>query len=617
MQTIERYAIISLFLLLIATALKAENIQSNAEAIPDSILTEKYITRLHLTDPDRALLLLNEAERRRTPGLEPFRIDLLRSMVYGSKSMYILRERYIRRALANDSVQLVPKRKLRALSQLAMTLEQRNMYEEGIRTANEALLLARQLEQSASESELLSIIGRMYAGMHRPNEGISYMKQAIARLQKTENVRELAQISTTYGDLMSILIDNNHLQEAIEAGLERAEIIRRMSLLQGPPPGYIDQQYGYLYSKMAYLFLQVRQPQKAAEAYRNYSATNYAKSPWGQSEALPYLIESGQHRKAIAINRNAQKLFEGQDTINNSYLIVLDRFARSYRGLQQHALADIYQKRATVLTDSIYAREKESRAQEFAVIFDTQEKEARIAQQDYQLNMQRTITYSVSIILVLSLVFLWINHKHLHKIREKNRIAVRQIDELLAQREQLRQVWQKELEQEEQKQEETGQEKSEPEKTKQQEARKVSEEVKETKNIETPKASPVQQQNRHIFQKMENSLLNGKSYLASDYGRDNLIELTKLNKNRLTEIIKECTGTTPNTYINRLRIEHSVHLMKIYPHHSIESIAQDSGFNSKNTYYAAFREVFGMTPNEYKKAQENKALTPPDISNQD
>lgn len=61
---------------------------------------------------------------------------------------------------------------------------------------------------------------------------------------------------------MSILIDNNHLQEAIEAGLERAEIIRRMSLLQGPPPGYIDQQYGYLYSKMAYLFLQVRQPQK-------------------------------------------------------------------------------------------------------------------------------------------------------------------------------------------------------------------------------------------------------------------------------------------------------------------------------------------------------------------
>ena len=116
---------------------------------------------------------------------------------------------------------------------------------------------------------------------------------------------------------------------------------------------------------------------------------------------------------------------------------------------------------------------------------------------------------------------------------------------------------------------------------------------------------------------MENSLLNGKSYLASDYGRDNLIELTKLNKNRLTEIIKECTGTTPNTYINRLRIEHSVHLMKIYPHHSIESIAQDSGFNSKNTYYAAFREVFGMAPNEYKKAQENKALTPPDISNQD
>ncbi|WP_052356286.1 AraC family transcriptional regulator [Bacteroides timonensis] len=548
--------IIILFLLLMGLPLKAESPQHTAEDIPDSLLTEKHITHLHLTAPDSALLLLDEAERRHTPGMELFRIDLLRSMTYGSKSMYTLCEHYIRRALASDSVQLVPKRKLRALSQLTITLEQRNMYEEGIRTANETLILARQLGQSIVESQLLSTIGRMYIGMHRPNEGINYMKQAINRLQHTENLRELVRISEAYGDLMTTLTDNNRLQEAIEAGLQRAGIIHRMSQLSGPPPGYIDRQYAYLYSKMAYIYQLAHQPAKAEEAYRNYLSTNYAHSAWGQSESLPYLINEGRYREAIQINQNIQKFFQGQDTINYAYLIMLNRFAQSYRGLQRHTLSDAYQQRITVLTDSIYSREKESRAQEFAAIFDTQEKKVLIAQQGYQLNSYRILTYSVSLILMLSLSFLLINYRHLRKIREKNHVAARQIDELLAQRKQLRQLWQEELE------------------------KKKTDEADETDEAEENEPTAAELRNRHIFQKMENSLLSEKAYLNPDYGRDNLLELTNLNRNRLTEIIKEHTGFTPNTYLNHLRIEHAVYLMKTYPHYSIESIAFDSGFNS-------------------------------------
>lgn len=52
--------------------------------------------------------------------------------------------------------------------------------------------------------------------------------------------------------------------------------------------------------------------------------------------------------------------------------------------------------------------------------------------------------------------------------------------------------------------------------------------------------------------------------------------------------------------------------MKTHPHYSIESIGTDSGFNSKNTFYTAFREVFDMTPNEYKKEQENKTVVTED-----
>lgn len=567
MQTTDKYAVIFLLLLLIATALKAENTRDNAEAIPDSLLTEKHITRLYLNNPDQALHLLDEAEQRRIPNMEPFRINLLRSMVYGQKGMHYLKERYVRQALASDSVRLVPKRHLRALSQLVMALEQSNKYEEGIRTAEEAVTLARQLQQSATESEILSIIGRMYVGMARTEEGIEYMTKAINRLQNTEDVRELAQVSTAYGDLMSVLCDDGQLQKAIEAGQQRAEIIRRMSLLPGPPPGYIDQQYGYLYSKMAYFYLLNGQVQQAEEYFNHYLATNYAHSLAGQGESIPYLLKKKRYHEAIEISKKIQTLIQGQDTVNYNYLIILDRYAQAYRGLQQYALVDAFQQRITTLTNSIYAREKSSRAHEFAIIFDTQEKEAQITRQDYQISLQRILLYSISFAAVISLIFLWINCKNLRKIREKNRVAFRQIDEMMAQRERLRRAWQGE-----------------------------------------GLSSPDKEQDLHIFQKMENTLLSEKTFLNHDYRRENLMELTRMNKNRLTELIKECTGTTPNTYINHLRIEYAVKLMKTYPHYSIESIAADSGFKSKNTFYVAFRDVFGVTPNEYKKGQENKEV---------
>ena len=61
-----------------------------------------------------------------------FHIDILRSMVYESQAMYVLKERCLRRALQSDSVRLVPARRLRLLSQLSSTLDRLNRYEEGI-----------------------------------------------------------------------------------------------------------------------------------------------------------------------------------------------------------------------------------------------------------------------------------------------------------------------------------------------------------------------------------------------------------------------------------------------------------------------------------------------------
>ena len=121
---------------------------SGASTVPDSLLTEKYIRSIYISAPDSALHLLDEAEKRRLPSMPAFHIDILRSMVYESQAMYVLKERCLRRALQSDSVRLVPARRLRLLSQLSSTLDRLNRYEEGIsitsgttRDRRQALLL--------------------------------------------------------------------------------------------------------------------------------------------------------------------------------------------------------------------------------------------------------------------------------------------------------------------------------------------------------------------------------------------------------------------------------------------------------------------------------------------
>lgn len=256
------YLALALTISLFSTASTPNRYKTSA-SLPDSLLTEQHIRSIYYTLPDSALSLLDEAEARRLPHLPQFRIDMLRGTVYERQGMYHLKERYIRRALQSDSVQHTPLRKLQVLTQLATALDRLNKYEEGIRICTEAIELAQEQGQKAKESELLFTLGRMYQGMKLDDKAFRYMYRSIELLQGTDNVRELAQLSTSYGDLSAYLAENERLDEAIALCEKRLDVISRMSLLPGPPPGYIDQQYGYLYSKLAWYYLQKRTKRKS------------------------------------------------------------------------------------------------------------------------------------------------------------------------------------------------------------------------------------------------------------------------------------------------------------------------------------------------------------------
>ena len=59
--------------------------------------------------------------------------------------------------------------------------------------------------------------------------------------------------------------------------------------------------------------------------------------------------------------------------------------------------------------------------------------------------------------------------------------------------------------------------------------------------------------------------------------------------------------------LNEYRIRDAKHLLldKRYAEKTIEEISAMSGFANRQSFYAAFYRIVGITPNEYRKNHEN------------
>ena len=343
-------------------------------AVPDSLLTERTVRSIYVNNPDSALRLLDEAEKSSASGIAPFRIDLLRAMCYEIKHDLTAKEQCVRRSLQNDSVCLVPERRLSSIVMLANILTRLDQYEECISVCQEGIELARSLSNKQEEAEMYSAMACVCIGMTNDEKAQEYFEQAVKLLEDTENVREMSRLSTIYGDYMSFHINRDRIAEAIEIGYRREALIQRMSGLPGPPPGYIDQQYGFLYAKMAVLLHDEGKKEEAAEIFRKYWSTSFSQTLTGKQYSVPYLLKVKQYAEAADLSDTCLSAFTN-DTVSYEYLILLNYRARASRGMKRFDLADAFTLRGWVVQDSIYTRESKSKAQEFASKFELKEKE--------------------------------------------------------------------------------------------------------------------------------------------------------------------------------------------------------------------------------------------------
>lgn len=109
-----------------------------------------------------------------------------------------------------------------------------------------------------------------------------------------------------------------------------------------------------------------------------------------------------------------------------------------------------------------------------------------------------------------------------------------------------------------------------------------------------------------LFANIRHLILNEKLYLQPDLCRDDIVRKVYVPKNKFGLLFKRFAGTTFNGYVNALRLKDAAGKLIHSPMLTVEGIATECGFNSRQNFYRLFCDQFGMTPSEFRRAAIRK-----------
>lgn len=94
------------------------------------------------------------------------------------------------------------------------------------------------------------------------------------------------------------------------------------------------------------------------------------------------------------------------------------------------------------------------------------------------------------------------------------------------------------------------------------------------------------------------------NYINDHYQTVTISELTEVfhfQEDYFNRLIKKQTSLTYSEYVQKIRMEHAARML-IHTKKSVETIAEEVGYNNRGFFYRIFQEQYGMTPAKYRKA---------------
>lgn len=107
-----------------------------------------------------------------------------------------------------------------------------------------------------------------------------------------------------------------------------------------------------------------------------------------------------------------------------------------------------------------------------------------------------------------------------------------------------------------------------------------------------------------LYQRILSVMKEQKPFLNPNLDLVTLSRLVGTNRTQLSTTLNRQTGMNFSRWLAEYRVHHLLSLVALHPDSDITALASESGFTSRTSFFRQFRQVTGLTPNQYKNVRK-------------
>ena len=526
----------------------------------------RKITTIYIDKPKKALQMLDSAEQHRLIPIEEIQNLRAMSYFYGldnpQKALECANKGY---SNAIENVDTLAQ--LNSLKVLVTVYYMQSHYTEVIIKSNEAIELALKIKDKESVAFFYMALGSAKSEIDNLNDALDYLNKSIEIYQ---TIVEDSARWATYDNMLyaltkqvDVYASNRFYDKAVSLIPRCQALLDYLKKSDSATIGLNDIREAELMAACSKAYYGAGETKKAEKCYEKLRLTKYGNTDHGIALAVPYLVNSGQYAEALRCIKIKKKHMQKCHSIVTYYYnkVLLRNEFKCYYNLNMYKEASFSANENMVMADSLRAREKKDYVRTVKKVFADRDIQLQLIKHEQKAETSQIVILLATILVVALGLLLATSIRYNNILRRKDRAN-------LATMEELRKLY--------------------------------NERTRQHTDTIAVDENEDDDEDRKMFVVIYNEIITRKLYLKPGFSRDDAISIVPMSMKQFSALFqKYSTGFV--SFVNNLRLEHSLELIRSNQEYTIEGIALDSGFSNRQTFHRLFVEKYGMTPTEYKR----------------
>ena len=532
----------------------------------DTPYQQDSILVAYAVNPERALTLLDSALQ--LGNISDYRGLFIRAKIYSKSLMEQQQDSAIlilKSLLTHDSVSNAPTEQENIYDLLIASSRVKHDLEAYLHWATKKAEICHQQGEENESWRTEADIGYLMTRLGQVDKGIQKLDEVISHLDSPGSIDRMDAFVVATKRKINALNDLHRYDEVIPLGqriLDRldhyeqhakdyAEDSHRLSWSDHPSDRdrYLDFSRAQAWGFMAGAYAMINEKGKAKEYLSLFDNSGYGKTFAARRLIAPTQMALGMYNDALATYDEVEHRMAG-DTLNDDYAIILRSRAIAARAKGHTAEAFDFQTRYANLSKAVNDSLHRSEAHDYAARYHSQEQQLEIQAKQSEAERSNIISIAVALFAVLAIAFAIFFFRQKRIVSKKNHALVRMINEM------------------------------------------------QLKPIEPNTVNPT---NIELFERVDHAIRTQRLYANVGLQRQDVCDRFDISRHALNDLLAEhADGLSFPQYINNIRLEEVLRLLRDEPTKTVSAIATEVGFTPANLR-EQFKRKYGMTPLEFRQ----------------